>query len=105
MGQGYLPFYQNEHKNSNKQINANEIIDVNEEFEDMEEIKDDIYVGIGIKKMKGYKCDLKIDELNQKREHFWKVKTNTKNKNWIVWSTIKRALKYDEKRASLLLEE
>ena len=105
MGQGYLPFYQNEHKNSNKQINAKEIIDVNEEFEDMEEIKDDIYVGIGIKKMKGYKCDLKIDELNQKREHFWKVKTNTKNKNWIVWSTIKRALKYDEKRASLLLEE
>ena len=82
-----------------------EIININEEFEDMEEIKEDIYVGIGIKKMKGYKCDLIIDELNKKREQFWKIKTNTKNKNWIVWSTIKRAVAKDEERASILLEE
>jgi hypothetical protein len=107
MGQGYtkLICFQKERKITNNQINIKEIININEEFEDMEEIKEDIYVGIGIKKMKGYKCDLKIDELNQKRDHFWDVKTHTKNKNWIVWSTIKRALKYDEKRASLLLEE
>ena len=107
MGQGYtkLICFQKERKITNNQINIKEIININEEFEDMEEIKEDIYVGIGIKKMKGYKCDLKIDELNKKRDHFWDVKTHTKNKNWIVWSTIKRALKYDEKRASLLLEE
>ena len=107
MGQGYtnLLCFQKERKITNNQINIKEIININEEFEDMEEIKEDIYVGIGIKKMKGYKCDLKIDELNQKRDHFWDVKTHTKNKNWIVWSTIKRAVKYDEKRASLLLEE
>ena len=74
-------------------------------FEDMEEIKGDTYVGIGIKKMKGYKCNLKIDELNEKREYFWKIKTNYKNKNWKIWDIIKRAVSFDELRASLLLEE
>jgi hypothetical protein len=74
-------------------------------FEDMEEIKGDTYVGIGIKKMKGYKCNLKIDELNEKREYFWNIKTNYKNKNWKIWDVIKRAVSFDELRASLLLEE
>ena len=76
-----------------------------EDFDDMEEIKEDIYVGIGIKKMKGYKCDLKINELNQLRKHFWEVKTNHSNKNWVVWDTIKRAVEFDESRSSILLEE
>ena len=74
-------------------------------FEDMEEINGDVYVGIGIKKMKGYKCNLKIDELNKKREYFWNIKTNYKNKNWKIWDVIKRAVSYDELRATLLLEE
>ena len=73
-------------------------------FEDMEEIKGDAYVGIGIKKMKGYKCNLKIDELNKKREYFWNIKTSYKNKNWKTWDVIKRAVSSDELRASLLLE-
>ena len=76
-----------------------------EDFDDMEEIKEDIYIGIGIKKMKGYKCDLKINELNELRGHFWEVKTNHCNKNWVVWNTIKRAVEYDESRSSLLLKE
>ena len=76
-----------------------------EDFDDMEEIKEDIYIGIGIKKMKWYKCDLKINELNKLREHFWEVKTNHCNKNWVVWNTIKRAVEYDESRSSLLLKE
>ena len=105
MGQN-LYFYSNNRKSHDIQINSREKKkDDNEIFEDMEEIKEDIYVGIGIKKMKGYKCTLKVDELNKKREHFWEVKTNNKNKNWLVWSTIKRAVSKDEERASLLLEE
>ena len=105
MGQN-LYFYSNNRKSHDFQINSREKNkDDNEIFEDMEEIKEDIYVGIGIKKMKGYKCTLKVDELNKKREHFWEVKTNNKNKNWLVWSTIKRAVSKDEERASLLLEE
>lgn len=31
----------------------------------------DRFKGEGIKKMKGYKCDMKIDELNKLREEFW----------------------------------
>ena len=98
-------------KNKNKEnISSNDIIITEEKekeeiFEDMEEIKGDIYSGVGIKKMKAYKCDLKIDELNQKREYFWKIKTNHNNKNWPTWNTIKRAVLFDEFRASLLLEE
>ena len=45
-----------------------------ENFEDMEEIDSDVYVGIGIKRMKGYSCNLKINELNNLREYFWKIK-------------------------------
>jgi hypothetical protein len=29
------------------------------------------YIGEGIRKMKGYICDLKIDELQRLREEFW----------------------------------
>ena len=74
-------------------------------FEDMEEVKEEVYVGIGIKRMRGYKCDLKVDELNKLRNYFWEIKTNTNNKNWLVWDTIRRALSYDELRASILLQE
>ena len=76
-----------------------------ENFEDMEEVKGNIYTGIGIKKMKGYICNLKIDELNNMREVFWKSKIDYQNENWKTWSTIKRAVTFDELRASILLEE
>jgi len=98
-------FLENKNKKRKKEIKTKEKIIINEKFEDMEEINENIYVGIGIKKMKGYKCTLKIDELNKLREHFWEIKTNTNNNNWIIWKTIKRAVAYDELRASLLLEE
>jgi len=105
MGQN-IYFYSSNRKSHEIQINSREKKkDDNEIFEDMEEIKEDIYVGIGIKRMKGYKCSLRIDELNKKREHFWDVKTDNKNQNWLIWSTIKRAVSKDEERASILLDE
>ena len=89
-------------KNKNKEnISSNDIIikkekkEKEEIFEDMEEIKGHIYSGVGIKKMKAYKCDLKIDELNKKREYFWKIKTNHNNKNWPTWNTIKKYVLFD----------
>ena len=100
-----FPFRRNENKNEEKK-EIQEIKEIDEDkFKDKEELKDDIYVGIGIKRMKAYKCDLKIDELNKLRKEFWDIKTNYKNKNWKVWDTIKRAVSFDEMRASLLLEE
>ena len=100
---GLVNNHHNNNQNSNKR--KKEEININEVFEDIEEISEDIYTGIGIKKMKAYKCDLPIDELNKKREHFWEIKTNHKNKNWPIWNTIKRAVLFDEYRAELLLEE
>ena len=32
-------------------------------------------------------------------------KTNSENKNWLTWNTIKRAVNFDEKRTFILLEE
>lgn len=75
------------------------------EEEDMEELVDDIFSGVGIKKMKAYKSDLSLEDLSKKRQQFWDKKTNPKNPNWITWNTIHQAIKYDEHRASLLLEQ
>ena len=93
----------NTKNNTNKE--KKEEININESFEDIGEIPENIYTGIGIKKMKAYKCDLPIDDLNKKRDHFWETKTNHKNKNWPTWNIIKRAVLFDEYRSELLLEE
>ena len=100
---GMINYYNRNNRNTNLIEKKEEPKIINSE--DMEEIKGDTYVGIGIKKMKGYKCNLKIDELNKKREYFWDIKTNYKNKNWKIWDVIKRAVSFDELRATLLLEE
>ena len=55
-------------KNPKKQNNTIDGPDPN--FPDMKEWKGNRYKGIGIKKMKGYKCNLPIDKLNKKREEF-----------------------------------
>ena len=46
---------ENKNKKRKKEIKTKEKIIINEKCEDMEEINENIYVGIGIKKMKGYK--------------------------------------------------
>lgn len=80
--------------------------EINETFYDMEEIEGDIYVGNGIKRMKAYKCDLTIDELNKRKEKFWITVTDcNNNKNWKNWNIIRRAITYDEVRGSILLNE
>ena len=75
------------------------------EFPDMPEWDGDRYTGIGIKKMKGYKCDLPIDKLNKKRDEFWDQKNSKDNDNYKTWRIINQACVYDELRANMLLEE
>ena len=75
------------------------------EFPDMEEWEGERYKGIGIKKMKGYKCILPIDKLNQKREEFWENRNGHKNLNYKMWRIINQACIYDEARAKMLLDE
>jgi hypothetical protein len=61
-------------------------------FPDMPEWDGDRYRGIGIKRMKGYVCNLPINELNKLREEFW----NVKSRRNIIWRKIKQACIMDE---------
>ena len=76
-----------------------------QEFPDMEEWEGERYKGIGIKRMKGYKCNLQIDKLNQKRDEFWNKRNSHGNPNYKTWRVINQACVYDEYRANVLLEE
>ena len=42
--------------------------------------------------MKGYKCELPIDKLNERREDFWKSRGEPK----ATWKTIRHACLLDE---------
>ena len=68
-------------------------------FPDMEEWTGERYKGIGIKRMKGYKCDLPIDKLNEMREKFWSTKIE-ENENWRI---IQQICVFDEERANMTL--
>ncbi len=101
------------HKNkTKKKLNYSEedqgnsmIEDQKMEFPDMPEWEGERYTGIGIKKMKGYKCHLPIDKLNKKRDEFWDLKNSSDNENYKIWRIINQACVYDELRANMLLEE
>ena len=69
------------------------------EFPDMEEWEGNRYKGIGIKRMKGYKCNLPINQLNEMREKFWEKKINEDER----WRIIQQICVYDEERANLTL--
>ena len=68
-------------------------------FPDMEEWPGERYKGIGIKRMKGYKCDLPIDKLSEMREKFWSTKIE-ENENWRI---IQQICVFDEERANMTL--
>ena len=68
-------------------------------FPDIEEWPGERYKGIGIKRMKGYKCDLPIDKLNEMREKFWSTKIE-ENENWRI---IQQICVFDEERANMTL--
>ena len=55
--------------------------------------------------MKGYKCNLQIDKLNQKREEFWNLRNAHGAPNYKTWRLINQACVYDEYRANVLMEE
>ena len=75
------------------------------EFPDMEEWDGERYKGIGIKRMKGYKCTLQIDILNKKREEFWNTRNAHGAPYYKTWRIINQACVYDEYRANVIMEE
>ena len=66
----------------------------------MPEIEPQIMKGYGIKQMPGYKCDLKIDQLNKKRDEFWASKNKL---NITKWKIIHQACIYDHINAEEFL--
>ena len=97
---GDIIFQENTPRNVETQIDFQK-----KEFPDMEEWEGERYKGIGIKKMKGYKCNLPIDKLNIRREEFWGTRNAHNNSNYKIWRVINQACYYDEARAKMLLEE
>ena len=75
-----------------------------DEFPDVEEWEGERYKGIGIKKMKGYKCSLQIDKLNKKRNDFQGTRNSHGSSNYKAQRIINQACVY-EYRANVLLEE
>ena len=69
-------------------------------YPDMPEIEPKIMKGYGIKQMPGYKCDLKIDQLNKKRDEFWASKNKL---NIYKWKIIHQACIYDHINAEEFL--
>jgi len=56
---------------NNNEIAIHSFIIIDDEFKDMDMWEEEIYVGEGIKKDRAYKSHLKIDEIIDKRKHFW----------------------------------
>ena len=88
-----------------KNNSLKEIEEQKKQFPDMKEWKGNRYSGIGIKKMKGYKCTLPIDKLNEKRQKFWDTRNKKGSQNYKIWRIINQACVYDEYRANVLLEQ
>ena len=96
----------NNNLNTHIELQNNNNFNLNNSYEesmklypDMPEWGGGITKGYGIKQMPAYKCNLKIDELNKKREDFWSSKTKLKAK----WKIIHQACIYDHINAEEFL--
>ena len=81
-------------------INAKPLAE-KEKYKEMPEIEDK-FVGDGIRRMKAFKCDLKIDQLQKLQEEFWsktnifKIKVEKISINKSIWKSIKQICQVDE---------
>ncbi len=63
-------------------------------FNNMPEVEEEKYINYGIKKMKAYKCNLNIDELNNLRERFWQIKISLNER----YKFLRQAILYDSNK-------
>jgi hypothetical protein len=59
----------------NKSVDILKDKELNEIYRDLPEWEGERYRGVGIKRMKGYKCELPINELVKLRDEFWTAKS------------------------------
>ena len=52
------------------------------------EVKEDIFVGKGLKKMRGYICPISKEELNNKRISFWGTRVEGNEQSWMFLKKI-----------------
>ncbi len=75
------PYQQNHRLSINEQLQpylqSNQIPDFN-----FKEINEDIYVGKGLKRMKGYISPISKEELEKKRNAFWDTRTEGNQQTW-----------------------
>ena len=69
-------------------------------FPDFKELKNGKMIGEGYKKIPSYKCTIPYDELNQKRESFWK----SRKKNQALWKVLRDCCESDNDTIELLLD-
>lgn len=70
-------------------------------FKDMEETRHRRYIGIGVKKIPNYKCQLPYDKLEELREEFWIGKNQTDK----VWAILRKCCEVDGETAEKILKE
>ena len=92
----------NQNHNKTNEYNNKDKDKGNEYEDDIEEWEGNKYSGVGIKRMKSYKCNLNLTQLENKRNIFWKIKS--KDKNFINWSIIQKAITLDEQRDIFYLQ-
>ena len=79
-------------KNENDFRMGEEKPNIDPKFKDMPEWEGDRFKGEGVKRMKGYKCEMQIDILNHLREEFWSSKVKEK----MIWKHLRQACLMDD---------
>lgn len=93
-------------KETVKQINEiTSFPELPDEYKDMEVLDNEIYVGEGIKRDRAYHCNLKIDEINAKRNSFWSQRLGTKFSKIVSdnWKQIRTACYVDHGKSIICL--
>ena len=83
----------NNNDNLNKPLQHNQRLSINEQLEpylqsnqipdfNFKEINEDIYIGKGLKRMKGYISPISKEELEKKRNAFWGTRTEGNQQTW-----------------------
>lgn len=69
-------------------------------YKNFPEVKENVFSGEGVKKMKAYKSTLKIDELNALRDEFFGSRMQTQGP---IWKQIRHASLLDSERAQQMI--
>ena len=76
----------------------------NDPYFNFPEVKENKYLGKGLKKMKGYISNIPLDELKKKREAFWGTRVEGNNQTWNFLKEICKMPDGEEKNLEAMLQ-